>query len=81
MQNYWEITENSFYLIVMRLSRPMLASTDFITSDPWDLPGQFDSIATDPLQDEFTKQIPLAGTSLILPQSFGYYPFSFLLSL
>ena len=57
----------------MRLSRPLLTSADVLTSDSWDLPGQLNSTLPDSLQDEFTQQISLAGTSLILPQSFGYY--------
>lgn len=52
----------------MRLSRPLLTSSEVVVSDPWDLLGQFDSMSL----DEDFKQISTAGTNLILPQSFGY---------
>lgn len=71
--NYFKpiIYHNTFISIiylVMRLSRPLLTSSEVVVSDPWDLLGQFDSMSL----DEDFKQISTAGTNLILPQSFGY---------
>lgn len=56
----------------MRLSRPLLSSAKVVSSEPWDLLGEFDdsrsAISAD--QDDF-QQISQVGTSMILPQSFG----------